>query len=136
MRITQRYATKGGGIVSFPAPSRLEIFGVRWMQCEVEGQPQHLRVADEPNTEENRHSDHDRQRQTRDPNPGQVIHERARSERRENRESVSDCDVGKEISALTHEKITAGGTAFRTIEVSAEKLPFTADRAAQSEQRT
>src|SRR5262245_18780899 len=121
MRITQRYATRSAGIVSFPAASRFKIFGMRWMQRQIQGKPQHLRIPHEPDAEVNSHCDHDGKSQDGVSNPEHVVQDRPRSKRSHNGEGITDRNMRQEVAALPHEKIAAGRAADRAIEVAVKQ---------------
>src|SRR5437868_10371680 len=98
MRITQRYATGSGAILSLPSTARFEIFGVWRMQCEVESEPEDFRISNEPNAEQDRHEDHRCERDCGIANAEYVIQERPGAERGYHREAIADGDVREKVS--------------------------------------
>src|SRR5262245_45935067 len=124
IRITQRYATRSAGIVSLPAASRLEIFGSRRVQFEIDREPESFRIAYKPDAEYHGDRNHDPKCQGCALNFQDVMQNRPRSERGKDGECVSNRNVRKKISTLTHEEIAATGAADRTVEVPFEQLSF------------
>ena len=127
--MTQRYATRGEGILSFPAASGFEIFRRGRIQYQIDGEPQHFGIADEPNPEQNRNRNHDGERYNRVSNPEYVSHDRPGTKRHHDGKAVADGDVRQEVAALSHEEVPATRASLRTIEIPAEQLSLPTDRA-------
>src|SRR5262245_18802640 len=134
--MTQRYATGSGGILSLSPASWFKIFGMGWMQCEVECKPEHLGIPDKPHTEKKCNQNHDGQRESRVSNSEQVIEHRPRAKRRKNGERIADRNVRQKVATLAHEEKSAVWAADWTIEISVKKLSLTANRTSQPQQRS
>src|SRR5262245_40093477 len=127
--MTQRYATRSGGILSLSPAPWFKIFGMGWMQCEVQRKPKHFGIADKPHTENKRNRNHDGQCDGGISDSEQIIEHRPRAKRSDNGERIADRNVRQEIPALAHEEKSAAWTPNRTIKISAKKLSLTANRA-------
>src|SRR5262245_41104652 len=102
----------------FQSSAFFEIFRRGRTQRKVQGEPENLRVTDEPDPEENRDRDHDRQ------GDGSVLDsknkalQRPRSKRCERGKRISDCRVRQEIAALPNEEVPASRASDRAVEVT------------------
>src|SRR4051812_33708239 len=122
MRMIQRYATRSGGILSFPPAPRFEIFRMRRMHREIQREPEDFGVTHKPHAKEEGDRNHDPQCKRRVPDSEQVIEDRPGPERRQNREAITDDHMGKEVAAFPHEKISAAWTPHRTIKIAVKQL--------------
>src|SRR5207249_4224440 len=92
-------------------------------------------VAQKPNAEENSGNDHARQYQGVGTDPENVLQQRPDAQGNQNRDAITDRDVGKKVSALAHEEVAADWAAARRVEVSVENRRVVADWAAQMDDR-
>src|SRR5436309_6611627 len=105
------------------------------MNGEVQREPKHFGVTEEPDTEENSHCHHCSENDGIGPNVKDVSQQRPHSERDCNRCAITDWNVRQEIPALTHEKITTERAAVRSIEISAKDSCIFTNRTAQLNDR-
>src|SRR5256885_15193318 len=120
MRMTQRYVTGSPGMVSLAPAPRFEIFGVRRMQFQVESQPQHFRISDEPDPKEKGHRHHNAQCNRGVSNPEHVIKDGPGTKSGGHCKRVADGNVRKKISAFAHEEVSTTWTTFRAIEIASK----------------
>src|SRR5262245_49997851 len=106
------------------------------MQGKVESEPQHFRIPDKPDAEDDRNQGHDAQRHCGITNSEEVIKNRPHAERCKDGEGITDRNVWKEISGLAHEEKSAPRAARWAVEIAVEQFTFAADRATQSQQRS
>ena len=87
------------------------------MQREVDRQPDRFRIADRPNTEDERDRNHGAERNCCVCDPEDISKNRPRSKSHQNCGSVVNSDVGQEVSAFPHEEITAARALSGVIKV-------------------
>src|SRR5437762_4000474 len=107
-------------MLSFPPSPGFEIFRVWRMQREVESEPQHFRVADEPHSEKNRDGYHYGERRSGVAKPKHIVEDRPGPKGGHDGEGITDGDVRKEVSAFAHKEVSAGRTSCRAVEVALE----------------
>src|SRR5688572_5714232 len=103
------------------------------MQRQVKRQPEHLGVAEKPDSKPKRYSHHQRQRQTRRPDSRDIIDNWPCSQRHRDRERIANRNVRKKVSALAHEEEPALRAALRRIEEAFEKFALVTDRTTEAE---
>src|SRR5262245_1573104 len=115
------------------AAARFEIFGLWRVQRKVQSKPQHLRVANEPNAEQNGNGYHHPQSDCGIFDSEDVTHERPTPQGCQHGDGVADRHMRQEVPAFAHEVITTTRAPFRTVEVALEQLALAAYWASQSQ---
>jgi len=105
------------------------------MHPQIEGEPEHLRIPDKPDSEKKRSRDDYEKRDRRRLHTENESQERPRSESDKDREAITDGNMRQKVSGFPHKEVTAIRAACRAIEITAEQLTLFANRTQQLEER-
>ena len=103
--------------------TRLEILARRRVEFQVDRQPEHLRVADEPDSKRDASKEHGAENHPVGADSKNVAKQRPDAEGDDNGGSITDCDMRQKVSGFAEEEEATFRAAFRRVEIAAKEFP-------------
>ena len=103
--------------------ARLEILARRRVEFQIDREPEHLCVADEPDSKSPACNEHGAENHPVGADAKNVAEQRPDTERDDNGRSISDCDMRQKVSGFAEEEEATFRAAFRRVEIAAKEFP-------------